>query len=141
VVVTEPLRCQNTVGVLSCSAAMVISVMLLVEAMTSGCATAAASSRSLLVMVPVGLDVEIRRDLMVSGRRWRHTNAWYCGWASEEWSVGMKKTPPSPMPLASVAPITKGGDGTSSNSRVGRESKLCASHRKSSRKSWASLVR
>jgi hypothetical protein len=55
--------------------------------------------------------------------------------------VGMKKTPPSSLPLASVAPITEGGAGTSSKSRVGRKLKLCASHGKSSRKSWASLVR
>jgi hypothetical protein len=51
------------VGVLSCSEAMVVSEMLPVEAMTSGCATTAARSRSLLVIVPVGLFVEIRRDL------------------------------------------------------------------------------
>jgi hypothetical protein len=44
-------------------------VEVLVEAMIFRCATAAASSRSRLVTVPVVLLSKIRCDLVVSGRR------------------------------------------------------------------------
>jgi hypothetical protein len=68
VVVVEPFRCQNTVGVLSLSVAMETSEMFVVEEMTPGYATAAASSKSLFVIVPVGLVAEIKCDLVLFGR-------------------------------------------------------------------------
>jgi hypothetical protein len=85
VIAVEHFRCKIQSGY-CCVAIVVFKISLVVCAVTSGCATVAASSRSLLVIVPVGLLTEIRRDLMMSGRLYRHTNAWCCGfeWASED---------------------------------------------------------
>ena len=134
-VVVEPFRCQYTLAVLSDPVHMVRSRTSANWAITSWWATLPQSSKSLLVIVPVGLEKDTSKSCMRFENGWRHKYGW-----TVPSSEGIKKTPPIPVPAASQAPITAGVVGMISEILVGREERSRASQRKSSRKPWAALV-
>jgi len=79
--------------------------------MRSCCKRTAACSRSLMVILPPGLSAVTTWRASSCGRGARQ--------AVGRWSA-VKKTPPSPVPQASVAPMTRGSSGMISPRRVGR---------------------
>jgi hypothetical protein len=86
-------------------------------------ATLAASSRSLLVIVPAGLEKVMSRDRTSQQNGDRQSNGWKSPWGKE-----MKWTPPMPCPAASCAPnVASSEAGTSSAMRVGRRARYRAS--------------
>jgi hypothetical protein len=100
-------------------------------------ATLAASSRSLLVIVPARFENEMSRDWTSRQNGDRQSKG-----CTLPWGKGMKWTPPMPWPAASCAPSVAGSEaGTSSAMRVGRRARPRANCRKSWRTLWTPDVR
>jgi hypothetical protein len=81
-----------------------------------------------------------RFDDMLAGRRYCRTYDRYYGSLGVARSVVTKKTPPKPSPLASVFLMTCGCGRHQFEQLGGATAQVCASQRKSSRKSCASVV-
>jgi hypothetical protein len=151
VVVVDPLRVQYMVAMLSVASFVVRSRMSKHWAAHSCWKRLPASSRSELLMSPVGLSKVTNRSRMFFGkttrqrtgrlvvRRWRRLEP-----------VDVKEmtrllrgtavssgnhTPPAPRPEASWAPTNVGAVGTNSCMRVGRASKSWRIHSKSAKAS------
>jgi hypothetical protein len=103
-------HCSTCLVVVGCIAMVLAPVMRVV------------SSRSLLVMSPVGFDVETSRCCMGVENGARHTTGW-CGDSVK--IVGSQK-PPMPIFDASVAPTVVGAIGTREESETGVLARLCA---------------
>lgn len=101
---------------------------------TSCWAIVPASSRSLLLMSPVGLAKVTRRCCTGRGKGARQSNGGPSGCVGS--SGGKNKTPPMPGLAASTAPYTTGSPGMSSAIRLGRVARSAARTRKSCRKWW-----
>lgn len=95
--------------------------------MASCCIIVAASSRSELVINPVGLLVETNLAWIMAGKGNRHRTG--ACWDS----AGGRITPPIPRPLALVVPYKTGCCATSSCRRVGLVWSDCANQVKSAK--------
>jgi hypothetical protein len=105
-------------------------------ARTSNWAMVAASSNSLFVTSPVGLDEETRRAGTDAGHFCRQSMG-----RVRPSGRGTKWTPPKPRPEASHAPFVAGmASGTISAISVGREPTSSTSQRKSCRNAWVWVV-
>jgi hypothetical protein len=102
----EPLLVHVTAGVLSEPRQILACGMLLCWDINALPSTMAASSRSLLEIVPSGLSVETREFWMAGGNCARHSM--FCGGVV----VISTQQPPMPSLEASVVPITWGVCGT-----------------------------
>jgi hypothetical protein len=112
-----PLRCEAMVAELSERLWMVWERMLTDLMRMSNWEMLAASSSSLLVMLPCGLLLETRRLGMVVGHQLRQSMVKTC----PLWS-GTKCTPPRPRPDASQSPWVAGEEsGTISEISIGRK--------------------
>jgi hypothetical protein len=117
----DPLRCQNSVGVLSVRDRIVRSRRSKHWTAASWWTRLPANSKSLLVMVPWGLP-QLTSDAVMSGGKGARQTIGGAGCA--ESSVGDqaratavgpgRRTPPMPLPAASWALVTVGESGTSS---------------------------
>jgi hypothetical protein len=111
VVVVEPLRAQTREAALSPKVAKVRRSTWTFCANTSWWARIPASSRSLLLIVPLRFVEETSLSETEASKRRRHTSGR---------QPGMNQTPPMPLPLASTAPMPEGSSVMISSIRVGR---------------------
>jgi hypothetical protein len=108
---------------------MVASLISAWWANKSCCATLAASSRSLLVIVPAGFEKVMSRDWTSRPNGDRQSKC-----CTSPWGKGTKWLPPMPGPAASCAPNVAGSEaGTSSAMPMGRRARSLASPLKSRR--------
>ena len=157
VVVVDPLRVQYMVAKLSVESFVVRSRMSKHWAAHSCWKRLPASSRSELLMSPVGLSKVTRRSRMFLGkttrhrmgrrvvRRWRRAEPFEVN-ETTRLRRGMaessgNQTPPAPKPEASWAPTRVGAVGTNSCMRVGLSARSLRIHSKSAKASWKDLVR
>ena len=125
---------QATALTLSQPVASVVSWMLAMEDRTSACRIVAASSKSLIVIVPPGFSNVCNWDVMQSGKAQLQTVGGMKG-VFLDGRIGGSQTPPRPSPEASQVPWKAGLDGTISAMRVGRDARSVAYSSRSS--SWS----
>ena len=89
---------------------------------TSQASRTAASSRSELVMGPVGFDLDDSDATISGGNATRHT----VGWKVPLFLSRLNQTPPAPKPDASTYARKDGFPGTNSSTEVGRELMQCS---------------
>jgi hypothetical protein len=130
-VVVEPCCIQETAGVLSLARRTEGCDCKVWDAARAPPTRAAASSRLLLVMVPLGLSEETRADWIATGKGERHTAA----------MVGVMKNPPIPCLEASTAPMVSGRRGTTVNRGTGCREAVVASCFHVHNVAWMSGVR
>jgi hypothetical protein len=131
---TDPRCVHATAGVLSHKVTTCRWRTSILDAATSWPATTPASSRSLFVISPCGLESETTRAATEEGKRCRQTIGCAVG------EKRSKMTPPIPAAAASVVCATEAGFRTTSAMDVGRDVTLSASHCQSSRSSRIGFV-